>query len=435
MKYFKVIFPLMILLLTQIVLAIDVSPYVQVATVTPNNNVVQTPMQRKTYYAAGLYWLFYVSETKLLFRTSGDAVTWSAEQEARDLIYATIYGSYVDIAFKSDEFHIAMALPLAGDIQYRVATPNINGTLSWKTDDWNNIEIAEPIYTVSIALDGEGYPYFVTKRSVAGDLRMYRSSTKNGTWTTDLNVQVDSVTDQYHQITALTEKSMYIIWYNTTHLMGRDFNGYIFGAKEIIAYGSGSLPDPPPYIDSDRLWTATAINDDIYVAMSATPDESWTKIEIVFRKRDYTDGWQSWVNITNPIDYDSVARQPLVLTTHGNMKFFVVWCETVGQRRKIAYSSGTYSTWDITNSTLTTLYSGTLNYYEFNGYTDNEGKLLITFGVTSASLTIYALKIELYPTQYFSTEIAFGAVVAAALGSILVYLYRRKQKARTVTIP
>ena len=83
--------------------------------------------QRKTFIAAGLYWVFYGNGSKLCYRTSSDGSTWSSENQIESAL-----GYYVDVLFDGTYVHYVNCY---GGVYYRRGTPNSNGTITWSASE------------------------------------------------------------------------------------------------------------------------------------------------------------------------------------------------------------------------------------------------------------------------------------------------------------
>lgn len=153
---------------------------------------VQIPNQRKSFYAQGRYWVFYVDTTGYLsYKSSTDGQTFGTVNVANGVFTLDSYNdSQFSLTFDGTNVHFVTGrrdYPLS----YRMGTPQSNGIISW--DDaglQENIGASEAgfLYTAPyVTTDASGYPWvFVGSCSYSGDLNVevFRSSTKDGTWTT-----------------------------------------------------------------------------------------------------------------------------------------------------------------------------------------------------------------------------------------------------------
>jgi hypothetical protein len=143
--------------------------------------------QRNAFYAQGRYWLFYCDGTYLCYKTSTDGgKTWSAKTTIRP---ATFMGE-VSIAFDGTYMHYAYCgMDTNLPILYRRGLPNADGTITW--DDEQTVVPADAnivYYDHLIKIDSSGYPWIIFHQynvtAAVYNPLVTKSSTKNGTWTT-----------------------------------------------------------------------------------------------------------------------------------------------------------------------------------------------------------------------------------------------------------
>jgi len=163
-------------------------PIVNIGTSTAANGATLNPCQRKTFYAAGLYWAWYSDGTNLGYRTSksGLSGTWSSFQSIRACVESRFFsvwydGRYCYYAYGSDSTNSALVC--------RRGTPLANGTISWSADeqtavaaDANNI-LGRPF----ICVDGSGHmviAYVFGANASAETPYVTMSGNTDGTWGT-----------------------------------------------------------------------------------------------------------------------------------------------------------------------------------------------------------------------------------------------------------
>jgi len=89
------------------------------------NSATYAPFQRKSFYAAGRFWVFYSDGSNMVYRTSTDSSSWSSATTVR----ACTYGFKFSIWFDGTYLHYAYSDVSA--IYYRRETPNSDGTITW----------------------------------------------------------------------------------------------------------------------------------------------------------------------------------------------------------------------------------------------------------------------------------------------------------------
>lgn len=98
---------------------------------TSTRNSIQYPYQRKTFYANGLFWVFYSDGSNLVYRTSSDGSSWSAATTVRT---GCDYGYYFSVWFDWTYVHYTCGRGRTGEaLFYRRGTPDAEGTITWST--------------------------------------------------------------------------------------------------------------------------------------------------------------------------------------------------------------------------------------------------------------------------------------------------------------
>src|SRR5690606_27545500 len=89
-------------------------------------------------------------------------------------------GSYFDSYYDGTYFYYARTDVSDGDIYFRKGTPNSDGSVTWAAVE-QSVAVGS-VNTVAIAaIDGYPYIYF----NPANHSTLYKSSTNDGTWSTD----------------------------------------------------------------------------------------------------------------------------------------------------------------------------------------------------------------------------------------------------------
>jgi len=179
--------------------------------------------QRHAIFANGLHWLFYVhaSNGNLVYRTSSDGTTWSEATTLRSCAVGYEFslctdGTYVHYVYGESSLY------------YRKGLLNSNGTITWSAGEQTigNFGHNNGITFPSIVLDSDGYPYVIAGY---GDLtggenpnytygvKALSSSTKDGTWTTNLNYDLmsDETSDCRGTLVALKNRHVFFIYGKT----------------------------------------------------------------------------------------------------------------------------------------------------------------------------------------------------------------------------
>jgi len=258
------------------------------------------PSQRSAFYAAGRRWVFYTDGTNLVFRSSADAVTWSADTSVR----ACVKGDQFAIHFDGTYVHYAYASPVAGasgGIWYRRGAPQSNGTITWSAVEQKPTEPGEPgniFLTPSVSVDSSGYPWlvWVLYDSEGPTYRLYcvRSANNDGTWSGaegggSLAAGIDATT--IPRLLPLQDRRMYCLWDESGDILGKLYSG-----PPLSATIWGSEEDTGADIAASRLYDAISYLDHVHLAWTET-----TTLKLQHRKRVYGTGWSASHEIYNAV--------------------------------------------------------------------------------------------------------------------------------------
>lgn len=266
---------------------------------TSVSEAISAPVQRKSFYANGRYWVFYSTDNyinKMVYRTSVDGSTWSPEVELR----SGNKGYYFSVVFDGTYVHYAHARDVTGlALYYRRGIPNSDGTITWSTDTEQTAlaEHFEMRYAFpTIAVDSEGYPFigYKCENNTLHSRYPYvtKSSLNNGTWLTasGFPYQLSTVSDPDYrlEIVALTNSKVYALYPSGNPsagytIKGRLFNGTHWGSEEVVA----------PSKNENRVSHSMVNNgDDIHLVFTKQ-----ATYDIVYVKRTYGKGWESEVTV------------------------------------------------------------------------------------------------------------------------------------------
>ena len=227
----------LLLFIVSLCITIDINVIYALSTIVSGDYRTADTHQRAIVYSQGLWWVFYYDNTnEIYYKTSSDGVTWSSP--------TTIYSSYgeniqgISVWLNDTYLNIVMGYTTqyGGQyVKYRKGKLNSDGTITWSAD-WQYVASYYAYPYGSIAVDSNGYPWIVIKKYTGGDYRadVYKSSTKNGTWTTEFSNSFGDDIDKAC-ILPLTNGKMYLIYGDTEHeLVGRLYDGSEWGSEETI---------------------------------------------------------------------------------------------------------------------------------------------------------------------------------------------------------
>ncbi len=259
--------------------------------------------QRKTLYMTGLTWAFYADGSNMVYKTSSDlGFSWNTTAT----IFATgaRMGASTSLVFDGTHLHYAFNGAVDGeDLLYRMGTPDINGTITWATTEQTAVVIPAGWNSMycNIIVQDDGYPQIGYCLKPADwpihsvSAIVVRSSTDNGTWTTDAAF-TKTLASGYVQMlnyplgVALTGGKSYwayakdIIAAPYDYYYGDTWNGSAWVGEEpitdhVCAYGRYNLVS-----DGDNIHFASAGYD------GAT-------LKAYYYKRTYGIGWSSGVEL------------------------------------------------------------------------------------------------------------------------------------------
>lgn len=138
--------------------------------------------QRRTFYTAGRYWIFYTDGWDGFYQSSTDGETWETpiifRYEYMDGIDSSIWfdGTYVHCSYGD-------AWSDSNVLYYRRGKPETDGTVTWTTD-WQTVPSISWAYITSICTDTDGYVWIGYTGFITGFPMVVKSGNNDGTWGT-----------------------------------------------------------------------------------------------------------------------------------------------------------------------------------------------------------------------------------------------------------
>lgn len=235
------------------------------------NMATSYPCQRKSFYAAGRFWVFYGNGTYMVYCTSTDGATWSSATTVK----TGGAGFYFDVYFDGTYVHYAFADGGAGhDLIYRRGTPNSDGTITWSAEQIaydavyvKNVQ-QEYLNYPSVTTDSNGYPFisFTYYESVNAVRLTYitKSSTNDGTWATasGFPMELSNVYTYISAVVRMTSGKVYAVWDTSIStlsqgpLKGKLWDGTSLGSEETVSIGN---------VQTLGYFSALAIGDVVHV--------------------------------------------------------------------------------------------------------------------------------------------------------------------------
>jgi hypothetical protein len=144
------------------------------------NTSTYLSFQRKSFYAAGRFWLFYSDGTNMVYCTSTDGSTWTMPT----IVRSATQGAHFSVWFDGTYLHYAYAY--ASSIYYRRGIPNSDGTITWSASE----QIVSTTYNKAdfpmVSVDSNGYVWIGYRDYDGTSYYPYviKSGNNDGTWGT-----------------------------------------------------------------------------------------------------------------------------------------------------------------------------------------------------------------------------------------------------------
>jgi hypothetical protein len=342
------------------------------ATGTSTSSIaISYPYQRKSFYANGLFWIFFFNGSHMVYSTSTDGITWSSPIAVRPVLD----GEGFSIFFDGTYVHYAASYSTV--LYYRRGTPNTDGSITWDTE-----QTAASGYTFRgpvIAIDSNGLPWIGYLRDDGANYYTFiTSSTSSPTWNTRIGHPFQLGTFSYFTARAvpvpLTGGKVYVI-YNRPNA-GRLWSGSAWSSAETL-----------DTYTLEKSMSAIAIGDDIhYVYTRAYP--TWA---IMYQKRTYGIGWENAVILQDNVPSTDTPFPTLTLEPMTN-SLYVFWAGSPTANH-IFYKKNVDGSWSnlpidlITESTSITSNNIITSFYQV--YNNKIGLIYMT-GTASPYNVIFA---------------------------------------------
>lgn len=221
-------------------------------------------------------------------------------------------------------------------VEYRACTPNRDGTVTWLSDA-QEISSEGAQNSGNIALDSDGYPWVIYYEVIGGanELTVKKSSTKDGTWTTDDTVTKVLLTTASDPtwfggaVIAQTAGKMYFLftnWHNTK-LGGWQYNPATGWDAAAVTISSKNV--------SFDVYDAIADGDDILLVYTSVLSD------VRYVKFTYGTGWGA-----ETILEEGTSPQVVISKTPSGSMIIVCGC---------TWSPGVVHRWVYKNSAWATL--------------------------------------------------------------------------------
>lgn len=243
--------------------------------------------QRKTFYAAGNFWLFYSNNTYVGYKHSPDNVTWT------DFVPlgSAFYGNRISIHWDGTYVHYARTEG-ENPVKYRRGIPQTNGTISWEPErEASPLETGVSKGFPSITIDSSGYPWIAFEAGTIDTVRVVKATSVDGsTWGSETHLDPSAPSGAAPIILALPDNKMYAIWYNNTgtrELRGKFFNG--------TSWDTNYVQITPEAVTNYGMYAALSYNGVIYLVWP-----SRTTYKIYLQTWKESEGWSQPLLLASP---------------------------------------------------------------------------------------------------------------------------------------
>jgi hypothetical protein len=305
------------------------------------------PFQRKSFYANGLFWVFYCDGTNIVYSTSTDGVIWTTPTAIR----SATYGYHFSVWFDGTYLHYAHAA--YSSIHYRRGTPNSNGTITWSAAEQTVSTTYNGAYYPAVSVDSNGYVWigYADYQSSTGYTYPYvtRSGNKDGTWGTTpsgfpYQLSTTSNSGWRVSIIPLTAGKMLAVYaYPGSTVKAQVWNGSAWGTE--VATTS--------VIYQGYYHSAVAQGDDVHLVFLKS-----TGYDIIYTK--YTYSSNSFGSETTLVAGATSTSAPVISINPSTNDLYVFWAGYPTSNhiyyRKYTASTGTWETtvdWIAETETLT----------------------------------------------------------------------------------
>ncbi len=242
--------------------------------------------QRKSFYAGGRFWAFYVTGGNAGWRTSTDGATWGGFTSIGACRWAE--GPSFSVWFDGTYVHYARH-NTTQDLLYRRGVPNSNGTITWSAVEQtiHNGSSTDEYEYPCIAVDTNGYAWigaYYDKPDGTDYPVVMKNANNNGTWSTHFVTTLSTSFDTNRwrvSVIPLTSGKVYVIYCNDAQPpWGNLWNGSSWTGEE------SNLADYN--IRFAFMHSAVAYGDDVHLVYLKEATG-----EVRHNKRTYGVGWDT----------------------------------------------------------------------------------------------------------------------------------------------
>jgi len=234
---------------------------------------VMVPSQRKLFYAAERFWIFYTDGSDLVYKSSSDGLSWTARSASQGALSS---GDGMSIHFDGTYVHYARTTSTNNaPLYYRRGIPNADGTMTWSATEQVAVAQATGVRYLypSISADSRGralisYHYEKQNGHAGEGPYVTKSGNNDGTWGSTptgfpYELTADSESAWYTTVHGLTADKVAVTFADDTNIKGVSVRTYD-GANWNSIQTTVSNPQ------SGSGYSTVAQGDDIHIALLKT---------------------------------------------------------------------------------------------------------------------------------------------------------------------
>jgi len=333
--------------------------------ISADYNATRYSFQRKSFYAAGRFWVFYSDGTNMVYKTSTDGITWVGPTTIR----TCASGRYFSIWFDETFLHYAYSTGINAPLYYRRGTPESDGTITWSAIEQTAVAaVAFITYTHPfVSVDSDGYAWIGYRRVDVSAYPWVQSSyvtmsgNTDGTWGATpggfpYSFPPIAGKNSTISIIPLTDNKMLAVYiYNQDEQVRANlWNGTAWGGNVLTSSTVNAL----------LYFSAVAEGDDVHLVFTSASNR------LIYAKYDYSsNSFTGEILLTG-----TYTLAPSVISINENNNLYIFWggYPETNTLYYLTYTAET-STWgSVVKWKLEeklSAYSLTCFYKQYTGYT------------------------------------------------------------------
>jgi hypothetical protein len=388
------------------------------ATTVDNSSTTATAIsnsnQRKTFYGASRFWVFYSDGTNMLYKSSLNGTTWGSST----IVRIATTGDKFSIWWDSTYVHYAYASATSNTaLIYRRGTPSVSGTITWSAEQNAIAASASATYFYPfITVDSNSKPVisYTLDNTTAVTPYIVTNNNSDGTWSTLTTTQMSATSENNTWRTTVLPLSsgglVSIYAYDAATIKSKVYNGSTWQTENTTTSA----------IEVGSAFSAVVTSDNVvHLAFTKDSDDD-------IKYTHYHSGGTAWEMESTVYAGTSATMSPVLSKTSGN-NFYCFWLgDNIANH--IYYKANTSGIWNsastdwltesnITdNKELTSAYSqSTSNYIPVSWSTNTSSPYSTRFSALEVSAFISAVDADL--PEDLSTFTISGAEGSARLYS------------------